>query len=274
MNGRQSWHIPWYLCCTRVPVPEILSRLILPAPEEQLWLSLQYRLWKNNGQIWNSFTRKIFSRGLVLVFRRVLGSWSLSVEICGANPWIDKNCLCSLTAKLYQRPVWYCYISPFKSRWLVKQGKVAGPRRTELMLLRSRRWNNFSFHFNFWLNTIRGYGCNCALISDPPTPSAGGAGAEFEPSLSPPGRTSAIYSTLGERICWGDRTLDILGRTDVQVAKFLLPLHPPGSQLHQLAQRQERSEMLGREYLKVMLTSTKQVLEQILQDSIKSGLTW
>ena len=50
-------------------------------------------------------------------------------------------------------------------------------------------------------NTTRDHSCNDALISDPPTPSAGGAGAEFEPSLSPPGCTFAIYSTLGERIC-------------------------------------------------------------------------
>ena len=50
-------------------------------------------------------------------------------------------------------------------------------------------------------NTTRDYGCNGALISDPPTPSAGGAVAEFEQSLSPLGRTFAIYSTLGERIC-------------------------------------------------------------------------
>ena len=146
MDGMQSWHIPWYLCYTRVPVPEILTRLTTPALEERSWLSLQFRLWKNNGQIWNSFTRRIFSFGLVLIFTWVLGSWSWFIKMCRGNHWIDKKkCLCSSTAKLYQTPVWYCYILPFKSRWVVKQGKVAGPRRKELRQLRSRRWNNFSF---------------------------------------------------------------------------------------------------------------------------------
>ena len=37
----------------------------------------------------------------------------------------------------------------------------------------------------------------------------------------------------------------------MQVGKFLLPLHPSGSLLHQLAERQQRSEMLGRAYTKV-----------------------
>ena len=38
------------------------------------------------------------------------------------------------------------------------------------------------------------------------------------------------------------------------MAKFLLPLHPTGSLLHQLAERQQRSEMLGRAYTKVGYT--------------------
>ena len=48
---------------------EILTRLTIPALEEQLWKSLQYRLSKNSGHSEN------IQFGLVLIIRRVFGSW-------------------------------------------------------------------------------------------------------------------------------------------------------------------------------------------------------